>query len=146
MELVIKSFSALTLEELYEILRVRMAVFIVEQHCPYQDIDNTDRQAQHLFYTDESGAITAYLRLYPDSHSAEALRMGRVLTMERGTGLGGKLLDEAIAFIKQEGLANQIVIEAQTYARGFYERVGFTQTSEEFLEDDIPHIEMKLIL
>ena len=72
--------------------------------------------------------------------------MGRVLTVERGTGLGGKLLKEGIREIKEKLAPQKIYIEAQTYAIGFYEREGFIQCSEEFLEDGIPHVKMELVL
>lgn len=143
MNLQIKRFSQLSLEELYEILRVRCAVFIVEQHCPYQDIDSDDQQALHLFY-EEDGKIAAYLRILPYKAEPNQVKIGRVLTMNRGCGLGGKLLSEGIRAAKEQMQADSIFIEAQSYATGFYEKYGFRVCGEEFLEDDIPHKPMVL--
>lgn len=145
MNIVIKPFAALTAAEVYEILRVRMAVFIVEQQCPYQDIDGTDQAALHLFST-EQGTITAYLRVYPHDGQPGTVHLGRVLTTVRGSGLGAQILQAGIAAAREKLGAHRIVIEAQTYAKGFYTRAGFVQTSGEFLEDGIPHMQMALEL
>lgn len=144
MELHVKTFDELTTLELYEILRVRVTVFVVEQKCPYLETDGEDVAALHVYY-EENGEIAAYLRVFPGKQEGEA-HIGRVLTVRRGDGYGAKVLKEGIRAARERLHAARIVLEAQTYARGFYEREGFKQTGGEFLEDDIPHIRMELEL
>ena len=145
MELQAKFFPDLTSAELYEILRARSAVFVVEQNCPYQDVDGTDYEALHIYYTD-GFEIKSYLRAFPKKGDADTIQVGRVLTVDRGTGLGGRLLHESLSIIKETFDAKKIILEAQCYATGFYEKEGFAICGEEFLEDGIPHIEMVLEL
>lgn len=141
MELVVKTFDELNTRELYEILRVRAAVFVVEQECAYQDVDGIDPNAVHAFLKDEDG-VQAYLRVFEkDERTAQ---MGRMLTVERGNGLGAQLLKEGIRIARDVLQKDCLYIEAQSYAIGFYEREGFRVTSEEFLEDGIPHVQMLL--
>lgn len=141
MELVVKTFDELNTRELYEILRARAAVFVVEQKCAYQDLDGIDPKAIHAFLRDEDG-IQAYLRVF--EKDARTAQMGRMLTVERGAGLGGRLLKEGIRIARDVLKKDALYIEAQCYATGFYEREGFRVTSEEFLEDGIPHVTMIL--
>jgi len=136
-----KRFDALTLRELYEILRVRAAVFVAEQACAYQDLDGRDLSATHLF-CERNGEILAYLRLCEKPDEPETLHMGRVLTAERGTGLGAELLRRGIEAARQAGV-EELYLEAQTYAEGFYAREGFAAYGEPFLEDGIPHVRMR---
>ena len=137
MELVIKRFDELTLQELYEILRLRVNVFVVEQHCPYPEIDGRDAFSHHLYYRDEDG-IQAYLRVVDAGVSFDEASIGRVLSRKRRCGLAGSLLREGIRFANETLGVDALRIEAQTYARGLYEKAGFRQVSEEFLEDGIP--------
>ncbi|WP_300668693.1 GNAT family acetyltransferase [Helicobacter sp. UBA3407] len=95
MSLVIKKFKELTLEELYEILKVRVGVFVVEQKCAYQEIDEKDKQSLHLYFRDSKG-IQAYLRVLPAGLSYKEVSIGRVITLKRGCGLGGEILKEGI--------------------------------------------------
>lgn len=141
MDLVIKKFEELTTAELYEILKVRSAVFVVEQKCAYQDLDDLDDKSLHVFY-EENRKILAYLRAF--YKEKDVVQIGRVLTMRRGTGLGKKILREGIAQVKDRMPCRSIYIEAQSYATGFYEREGFRIVSDEFLEDGIPHVKMEL--
>ena len=143
MELVIKEFKELSTQELYEILQARVSVFVVEQTCPYQELDGKDQSALHLYYR-QGEEILAYLRLL--QKPPEEAVVGRVLTIKRGKGLGKSLMEAAISLAKTRLAAKGIYIEAQTYARGFYEQWGFVQCSDEFLEDGIPHIKMRLKL
>lgn len=145
MELVVKHFEELTAYELYEILRLRAAVFVVEQECVYQDIDGKDLDAYHVFLQDEEG-IQAYLRVMDQGVSFEDVAIGRVISMKRREGLGSELLKIGIEVAKEKFGADRITIEAQTYARAFYERQGFVKASGEFMEDGIPHIRMTLDL
>jgi len=140
-----KFFNELTTTELYELLRARAEIFVVEQTCVYQDLDGIDYRALHVFY-EEDGRISAYLRAFDKEGEPGVVHMGRVLTVKHGTGLGGTLLNEGIRTIKEKMDAKEIFIEAQCYATGFYEREGFQICSEEFLEDGIPHVQMRLKL
>lgn len=143
MEIIVKTFQQLTTEELYEILKIRCAVFIVEQNCPYQDIDDTDKTALHIFLRDEKGAIISYLRLF--EKDAATAHIGRVLTMQRGKGHGKAVLKAGIKAAEEIMGKKQIYLEAQSYATGFYEKEGFAVVGEEFLEDGIPHKPMMLV-
>lgn len=140
MRLEAKFFDELSPTEVYEILKVRAQIFVVEQNCAYQDIDDVDYESLHIFY--KSGEkITAYLRAF--RKEGETIQLGRVLTVEHGKGLGGKLLKNAIEIVEETLKPEKIYIEAQTYATGFYEREGFNVCSDEFLEDGVPHVKME---
>lgn len=145
MELTVKSFRQLTAAELYEILRTREAVFIVEQQCPYPEADGKDPDAMHLYYADEKGHVAAYLRLYCKKDEPGTIQVGRVVTSAaaRGTGLGRKILRDGIRYATEQMGAERLYLEAQVYAIGFYQKEGFEVTSVEFLEDGIPHVEMR---
>lgn len=141
MELIVKHFSQLTRDELFELYKLRVAVFIVEQQCAYPEVDDADKSAYHLWLRSEEG-IQAYLRLLPPHTTFDTVSIGRVIAVKRRQGLGGRIVAEGIRAARERFGAREITIEAQTYARGLYERAGFVQTSEEFLEDGIPHIRM----
>jgi ElaA protein len=143
MELVIKHFNELTLEELHDIYKLRVSIFIVEQNCPYQDIDGADKVAYHL-YLKEDNEILAYLRVLPEGATYKEASIGRVVSARRREGLATRLLKEGIIVAKEKFDATTLTIGAQSYARKLYENVGFTQCSEEYLEDGIPHIHMSL--
>lgn len=145
MELIVKHFSELSVEELFEIYKLRVSVFVVEQKCPYQEIDDADKAAYHLWLKDESG-IKAYARVLPRGTTFDTVSLGRVIAVKRRCGLGIQIVTAAIHVAKKVLKADKITIEAQTYARALYEKAGFIQTSEEFLEDGIPHIQMQLTL
>ena len=143
MKPVVKYFNELTTTELYEILKSRAEIFVVEQNCIYQDLDDKDYHSLHIFYESE-GKVVAYLRAFIKDSVTIIVQIGRVLTLTHGSGLGGKLLKESISIIQKEMNPSSIYIEAQCYATGFYEREGFVISSDEFLEDGIPHVEMIL--
>lgn len=145
MQLVSKFFDELTTRELYELLKARAEIFVVEQTCVYQDLDDLDYNGLHVFY-EEDGKVLAYLRAFPKADETGTVQMGRFLTIHHGTGLGGRLLKEGLEQIVEKMNPKQIYIHAQCYATGFYARAGFRICSEEFLEDDIPHVEMILHL
>ena len=145
MELKIKHFSELSAEELFEIYKLRVSVFIVEQSCPYQDIDDADKSAYHVWLRDEDG-LEAYARLLPAGVAFPTAAFGRIIAVKRRCGLGTKIVAAAIETARDKLGADMITIEAQVYARSLYENLGFRQTSEEFLEDGIPHIQMQLEL
>ncbi len=140
-ETFVKRFGELTAEELFEIYKLRISVFVVEQTCPYQDIDDADKAAYHVWLKDESG-ILAYLRVLPTGAQFETAGIGRVIAVKRRCGFGSRVLAEGIKVAREKLGADVITVEAQTYARGLYEKAGFKQVSEEFLEDGIPHIRM----
>lgn len=145
MELVIKKYNELTLNELYGILRIRSEVFVVEQNCVYQDVDDLDQDSIHIYLRDEEG-MQAYLRVIEAGKAQTEVAIGRVLVhpRKRRCGLATKILLAGIEVAKNHMNAAKIKIEAQTYAKSLYENVGFKQCSDEFLEDGIPHIEMIL--
>ena len=138
-----KSFSELTTTELDEIYKIRLAIFVVEQNCVYQDIDGKDQKAFHLFAKKE-GEIIAYTRLFkPGDYYTEA-SLGRVLVTKsyRGTGLGHQLIDESIKALEKLCGKVAIKIGAQLYLKDFYEKHNFKQISDTYIEDGIPHIHM----
>ena len=143
MEIRTKRFEELTTPELYEILRCRSEVFVVEQNSVYQDLDNEDKNATHV-YVENSGKILAYLRVIDPGIKYPAASIGRVLTMKeaRGKGLARLLMNEAIKIAKE--IAPTIEIEAQAYLREFYKSLGFVETSGEFVLDGRLHISMRL--
>ena len=143
MEFKIKKFNELTIEELYKILRVRNEVFVVEQDCIYQDCDNKDYNSYHL-YLEEGNEVVGYLRIVNKGISYDEISIGRVLVKEthRNKGLSRRMMLEGIKFIEENLNSTEIRLSGQVYIKGFYESLGFKQVSEEYLEDDIPHIEM----
>lgn len=143
MNLKAKFFEELTTIELYEILQSRALIFVVEQQCVYLDLDGIDYRSLHVFY-EENGKVIAYLRAYDKGDELDVVQMGRVLTLDHGKGLGAKILKEGIEIIREKMRPRSIYIEAQCYAIGFYEREGFQVCSESFLEDGIPHVQMRL--
>lgn len=140
----IKPFEALSVNELYDILRLRSEIFVVEQNCVYLDLDGKDKLALHLLgECDEK--IVAYSRLFKPGISFENASIGRVVVDAnyRDKKWGHELMKEAIAGIESHFGESKITIGAQLYLKKFYESHGFVQTSEMYLEDDIQHIEMK---
>ena len=144
MKLFCKDFAELTADELYCILALRVRVFVVEQSCPYLEVDGRDRRACHVWLEDEDG-IQAYLRVLDRGVSFPEVSLGRVLAVKRRQGLGTRIVEEGIRVAKEHFGADIITIEAQTYVRKLYENLGFCQTSEEFLDEGIPHIQMQLV-
>jgi len=140
----IKRFEALSARELYDLLQLRSEVFVVEQNCVYQDIDGKDQKALHLIGEVE-GEIVCYARLFKTNDYFEEASIGRVVVKQtyRDKKLGHILMREAIIVMKKHFDATKITISAQLYLKKFYESHGFIQTSEMYLEDDIPHIQMK---
>ena len=138
-----KTFQELTVDELYELLRVRSEVFVVEQNCVYQDMDYDDQESIHLWLT-VADKVVALARVCPAGTHMQEISIGRVITTERNKGYGKQVMLHAIEAAKKYFDAKQIDIEAQEYAKGFYESVGFKQSSEVFMLDGIPHIKMTL--
>jgi ElaA protein len=143
---VLKQFSDLTAAELYAVMQLRNEVFIVEQNCAYQDVDNNDQPSLHFMGWD--GAIlVAYTRIIPPGITFEQASIGRVVTSPkyRGTGAGRQLMKLSISNTFNKFNCSEIKIGAQLYLKKFYESFGFLQCSDEYLEDNIPHIKMLLI-
>ena len=145
MQLLVKHFTELSAAELYAILRARQDVFVVEQNCPFPEIDGKDLDAYHLWF-EENGEILAYARVLDRGVSFETPAVGRVISIRRREGLGSRILSEGIRIAREKYSAEAVMLEAQVYARKLYEKHGFVQVSEEFLEDGIPHIIMRLEL
>lgn len=139
----LKSFQELSNEELYAILRLRAEVFVVEQNCPYLDMDNKDQKCHHLMVYDED-RLAAYCRILPAGVSYDEISIGRVISApsHRGTGVGKVVMQLGIRYCEELFGAGPIRIGAQVYAKPFYEALGFVAEGEEYLEDDIPHVEM----
>ena len=144
MELVIKHFNELTPEEIFEIYKLRVSVFVVEQNCPYQEVDDADKTAYHLYMKDDTG-IQAYLRVLPKGAVHDDVAIGRVISVKRRCGIGTQIVKAGIAVARERFHARCIVIGAQTYVRALYENVGFRQSGDEYMEDGIPHIPMTLL-
>lgn len=139
----VKSFGELQPLELYQILQLRIDVFMLEQNCLYPECDDKDLKAFHL-YAKHEGKIIAYARLLPAGISYDDLSIGRVVvhTDFRKYGLGKVLMNRAIDYWNKESPAIPIRISGQLYLQRFYEGLGFKTVSDVYLEDDIPHIEM----
>ena len=145
MRLWVKKFDELTTDELYQILKLRVNVFVVEQCCPYPELDDCDQKAVHVWLEDEDG-IEACLRILDRNIKSEWVTIGRVIAVKRRAGLGTRILQAGIRVAKECFEAESVYLEAQTYARAFYEKQGFRVISEEFLEDGIAHVKMLLDL
>lgn len=139
----LKKFDELKIDKLYEILQLRSEVFVVEQECAYQDCDGKDKKSYHL-YLEDDGRIIAYLRILKRGLSFDEVSIGRVLIHKdyRGKGLAREMMMKAIRFVEEELNEKEIKIQAQAYLVDFYGSLGFKQVSEEYLEDNIPHIDM----
>ena len=139
-----KKFDELTTNELYEILKLRAEVFVVEQDCPYQDLDDKDKCAYHLFLEDDGGStVIAVLRILPDNIAYEDMAIGRVIVKKshRGQGLSKVMMRKAINFIIEDLGKKRIKLSGQAYLREFYEDLGFERVSDIYLEDGIDHYE-----
>lgn len=138
-----KQFNDLLPGELYEILKLRSDIFVVEQNCVYNDLDGLDKDAIHQFYKKE-GEIVAYSRLLKPGTRFSEYSIGRVVVKqsERGTGLGIEMMEAAKRHIVKEWGATKIKISAQSYLQRFYENLGFEIVTEMYLEDGIPHYGM----
>ena len=141
-----KSFNELTPHELYAILQLRIEVFSVEQNCIYQDADGKDQESFHLCGWDAE-RLAAYCRILPAGVSYDHPSIGRVVTSTdyRRGGFGKQLMERAIVQTMTQMRDTVIIISAQLYLKKFYESLGFKQTSETYMEDDIPHIKMQRI-
>lgn len=143
----VKRFDELTISELYKLIKARVDVFVVEQECPYEELDNLDQVAIH-YYAEENGKIAALVRILPKHTTYEEATIGRVLVTKefRRQGIAWEIMQRAIAFVQEEWQEDKISLQAQTYLQSFYESLGFRQVSPVYEEDQIPHIDMRLQL
>jgi ElaA protein len=139
----ISPWSELSTEMLYAMLALRAEVFVVEQNCPYQDVDGKDLKSLHVCGYTENGELGAYARLVQPGVSYDEWSIGRVVTSPRvrRTGAGEELMRSCMAYFNDHGISS-VRISAQSYLHDFYTKFGFVRVSEEYLEDDIPHMEM----
>lgn len=139
----IKSFEEITTSELYEIIKARVDVFVVEQDCPYPDLDGYDQQAVHI-WAEQDQNVLAYCRIFNKEIKYPETSIGRVLTTEkaRGKSLGKQLIQYAVETIENRFHTSEVRISAQDYLLRFYSGFGFEDTGKKYLEDNIPHTEM----
>ena len=145
MEWHIKRFSELTADEIYDILELRSKVFVLEQNCPYQDVDGADKRSYQLFGCEPDGTLAGCLRILDKGQTFEETAIGRVAVEEslRGRGYARQMMERALEFAAHT-LGEQVIsISAQVYLVDFYKSLGFTAVSESYLEDGIPHLDMK---
>ena len=144
MKTIIKKFEELSTRELYEILRLRVDVFVVEQECAYPEIDGKDIGSIHLYF-EENSEIVAYMRILPKGMSYESASLGRVIVKgnHRGKKLGNLLLEEGLKYIDNVMKEDIVTIGAQEHLENFYEEFGFVKISPMYLEDGIKHIDMR---
>ena len=138
-----KHFKHLTTEELYDLLRLRSEIFVVEQNCIYNDLDGLDKNAVHLLVLNEDKLIGAARLLLPGTRFAD-YSIGRVVVKKewRGNRLGFGMMEKARDYLTEERKAPQIKVSAQKYLQHFYENLGFEVVTKEYLEDGIPHVGM----
>ena len=141
LNIVIKSFNELSVEELYHILQLRSEIFVVEQNCVYQDMDDKDQKALHVLGK-KNKKIIAYTRIFKPGDYFDISSIGRVIVAksERQYGYGYGIMNASINAIKQNFKESKIKLSAQCYLKKFYNNLGFIEVGEEYLEDDIPHI------
>ncbi len=140
-----KYFDELNTKELYEILKARAEIFIMEQNIHYQDMDDIDYRSLHCFFIDND-KVSAYLRAFYADETCDTIKIGRVLTLQHGNGLGRKLMNDSIQAIKLRTKCSKICMDAQKHAVGFYEKFGFKVVSDDFLEEGVVHVSMELEL
>ena len=142
MEWVLKQFNQLSLDELYGIVQLRLEVFVVEQNCPYQDLDGKDQSAYHLFLKDND-VIVAALRVLPENVAYDETAIGRLIVKEvyRGQKIAKAMMEKAIELITDDLGKDKIRLSGQAYLTDFYIGLGFKKVSEEYLEDGIKHYE-----
>ncbi len=138
-------FNELNVELLYAILRLRVDVFVVEQECPYPEVDGQDPEALHLVARRADGALMAYARILPPKADGYP-HIGRVVLPkeQRGTGLGKRLMQEALQVLRERYGSARSAIAAQTHLEQFYKDLGYVKTSEDYLWDGIQHVDMVL--
>ena len=143
MEIIAKTFAELTVDELYEIIKSREEVFLLEQNIICQDLDDVDRKSLHCFFS-EGGRVVAYLRAF--STGVDEFTMGRVLTLDHGKGIGTELMEKSLDEIKRRYGSKKVCVHAQKQAEGFYKKLGFETVSGEYLEAGVVHVSMEKMI
>ncbi|MBR3934418.1 MAG: GNAT family N-acetyltransferase [Clostridia bacterium] len=143
MQLNVKFFNELTNINLYNVLKIRAEVFVVEQKCIYNDMDDEDINSLHVYF-EKDNDVKAYLRIIPIDDNT--VKIGRVCCLQKRTGLGTRLLKEGIKAACEKLNAKKIIVHAQSYVENFYAKQGFKTVSDEFMEEGIPHVKMELEL
>ena len=147
MKVEVKKFSELSIGELYELLKLRTEIFVVEQECIYQDMDGKDSLAVHILGKEED-KIVAYTRIFNSGDYYDEPSIGRVVVRNsnRGENKGKEIMKESINYIKNNMQEKEIVLSAQKYLDKFYTDLGFKSEGEDYLEDGIPHQKMRIVI
>ncbi len=145
MEFKSKFFDELSTAQLYEILKSRSEIFLLEQNIICQDMDDEDYNSLHCFITDGK-RVVAYLRAFADKNDNDSVIVGRVLTLVRKKGMGRELMKKSIEEVRKQFACTKICVHAQKQAVGFYEKIGFETVSDEFLEEGVVHVTMEFKL
>ena len=146
MQVEIKHFNELTLNEFHDIIALRIQVFVIEQDCPYQELDGKDKVGYHLILRDLEGVLIGTTRILPKGISYPEFSIGRVVVTKnfRYLKLGHLLMEESMQFIEEKFGKQDVRLSAQTHLVKYYASHGFASTGKEYLEDGIPHTEMLL--
>ena len=140
----IQAYTELNLDDFHDIIALRIKIIVIEQDCPYQDLDGNDKLAFHLYFKDEKNQIVAATRILPQNIAYDEVSIGRVVVdkSSRGTGLGHELMEQSMVFVQSQFGAADVRLSAQKHLENYYEKHGFKSTGKEYLEDGIPHVEM----
>lgn len=140
----VQAYTELNLDDFHDIIALRIKIFVIEQDCPYQDLDGNDKLAFHLYFKDEKNQIVAATRILPQNIAYDEVSIGRVVVdkSSRGTGLGHELMEQSMVFVQSQFGAADVRLSAQKHLENYYEKHGFKSTGKEYLEDGIPHVEM----
>lgn len=143
----IKHYNDLSLNEFHDIIALRIKVFIIEQNCPYQELDGKDKKSYHLICRDNEGELVGTLRILPQGVAFKEVGLGRIVLDEpvRGVNNGHQMVEEAMKFCKAEFGEVPIYMSGQKHLESFYQKHGFESTGKEYMEDNIPHVEMAYI-
>lgn len=140
----VKHYPELTTNEFHDIIALRLKAFVVEQNCSYLDLDGKDKKCYHLICRDGFGKVVATARILPPGISYSEVSIGRVVLDQeiRGKGIGHQLMEQSMKFINEEFGAVPVRISAQKHLENYYNTHNFFSTGKEYLEDEIPHVEM----
>ena len=138
-----KTFDKLSTSELYEIMKSRAEIFLLEQNIICQDLDDVDYKSLHCFFIDEK-RVTGYLRAFMSDEENKTVTVGRVLALKHRNGMGTELMNKSIEAIKKHFACEKITVHAQKQAVGFYEKIGFVTASDEFLKEGVVHVTMEM--
>ena len=138
-----KPFEELSGAQVYEILKSRAEIFMLEQNIRCLDMDDVDYRSVHCFL-EENSRVVAYLRAFYSGEDRNTVQLGRVLSLNHGAGLGTELMEKSLEYIKCHMPCREVTLHSQAYVSGFYEKFGFNAVSEPFLEEGIWHVSMTL--